>query len=195
MGQATPFGHASLAHVRSAVDGMTDPLDVSTAHLSAIRNEVGVEPERLEHIKMIQAVVTRMAQNSFLLKGWSVTLSVGILSAAASAKEASFALLALLPAVVFWGLDAFYLRQERLFRALHDDVCGAFGNDPVTFSLQTGKVEPTVKSWYKTLFAKTIVWLHAPLIVSILLVAGLIHKATSKAAGSELFVGLDLLGR
>lgn len=33
-----------------------------------------MEEARLEHLKMIQTVITRMAQNSFLLKGWSVTL-------------------------------------------------------------------------------------------------------------------------
>src|SRR5437867_4358278 len=114
-----------------------------------------MEAERLEYLKMIQGIVSRMAQNSFLLKGWSVTLTVGILAAAASGKETHFAYLALLPALVFWGLDAFYLRQERLFRALHDNVCAAFGKDPVTFSLDTRVVSESAMSWWKTLFAKT----------------------------------------
>jgi hypothetical protein len=136
-----------------------------------------MEPERLEYLKMIQGIINRMAQNSFLLKGWSVTLTAGILAAAVAGKEPGFALLALLPTFVFWGLDAFYLRQERLFRGLHDDVCAAFGKDPVTFSLDTGKVRLAVTSWWRTLFAKTVLGLHGPLVVSIIVVAGIIHRA------------------
>jgi hypothetical protein len=125
---------------------------------------------------MIQAVIARMAQNSFLLKGWSVTLATGILAAAITAKTLGFGLLALLPAAVFWGLDAFYLRQERLFRALHDDVCAAFGNSPVTFSMDARSVTSPVASWGRTLFAKTVVGLHGPLVLAILLVVGLVHR-------------------
>jgi hypothetical protein len=39
-------------------------------------------PENLEakmrHLEMIQAIITRMASNSFMLKGWAVTLVSGI---------------------------------------------------------------------------------------------------------------------
>lgn len=49
---------------------------------------------------MIQGVINRMARNSFALKGWAVTL------------------VAYIPILVFWGLDAYYLLQEKLFRAL-----------------------------------------------------------------------------
>ena len=136
-----------------------------------------MEPERLEHLKMVQGIVARMAQNSFLLKGWSVTLTAGILAAAAAGKDASFSQLALLPALVFWGLDAFYLRQERLFRVLHDDICAAFGKDPVTFSLDTKRIQPAVVSWWRTLFAKTVVSLHGTLVVAILLVGATIYRA------------------
>src|SRR5205809_6401019 len=101
-----------------------------------------MEPERLEHLKMVQGIVARMAQNSFLLKGWSVTLTAGILVAAAVGNDATFSPLALLPALVFWVLDAFYLRQERLFGVLHDDICAAFGEDPATFSLDIKRVQP-----------------------------------------------------
>lgn len=33
-----------------------------------------------------------------------------------------FVLIALLPALAFWGLGGFYLGQGRLFRRLHEDV-------------------------------------------------------------------------
>lgn len=143
-----------------------------------------MEPERLEHLKMIQGIIARMGQNSFLLKGWSVTVTAGILSAAAASKDAGFSQLALLPAVVFWGLDAFYLRQERLFRALHDDICGAFGRDPVTFYLDTSGVQSNVTSWWHTLFARTVLSLHGALVVSIIVTGVMIHRvAISRLIG------------
>jgi hypothetical protein len=136
-----------------------------------------MEPDRLEHLKMIQTIIGRMAQNSFVLKGWSVTLATGLVAAgAASGKDPRLILLALLPVLVFWGLDAFYLRQERLFRALHDNVCAAFGTDPVTFSLDTRVIDAAVTSWWRTLFSKTVIWLHAPIVAVVLIVTGTLMR-------------------
>jgi hypothetical protein len=135
-----------------------------------------MDQRRLEHVKMIQRTIERMAQNSFLLRGWSVTLATGILAIAVAEEKHIFTLLALMPALALWGLDAFYLRQERLFRGLHDEVCAAFGNQgPVSFSMDTRHVTG-VHSWFKTLFAKVVVGLHGPLILVILAVGLLIHR-------------------
>jgi hypothetical protein len=121
---------------------------------------------------MIQAAIARMAQNSFVLKGWSVTLATGILAVALGEKRQAFAWLGLLPALAFWGLDAFYMRQEKLFRSLHDDVCGAFGNStPVTFNMSTANVTALPPPWPRLLFNRTIFGLHAPLLAVILGVA------------------------
>jgi hypothetical protein len=30
--------------------------------------------DKIKHLEMIQAVISRLANNSFLLKGWSITL-------------------------------------------------------------------------------------------------------------------------
>lgn len=143
----------------------------------AARIKEGMEEQRLEHLKMIQKAIERMAQNSFLLKGWSVTLTTGMLAVAVEKNKGAFAILALLPAAALWGLDAFYLRQERLFRGHHDNVCTTFGtSDPVTFSMDTRQVTGVQRSWFRTLFAKVVIGLHLPLIVVILIVAALVHR-------------------
>lgn len=67
------------------------------------------------HLEMIQGVIARIAGNSFLLKGWSVTIAAALFALAARDSNSQFACIALLPSIVFWGLDAYYLRQERLF--------------------------------------------------------------------------------
>jgi hypothetical protein len=76
-------------------------------------------PERIKHFEVIQAVITRLAGNSFSIKGWTVVLVAALLAVAVKEQAAAFAATALLPIVFFWGLDAYYLLQERLFRDLY----------------------------------------------------------------------------
>lgn len=81
------------------------------------------EATRTAHLGMIQAVITRMGSNSFAVKTWSVGLVTALLTLAAARDGSPWrVLVALVPVGVFWYLDAFYLRQERLFRRLFDAV-------------------------------------------------------------------------
>ena len=76
-----------------------------------------------DHLEMIQGVIERHARNSFLLKGWSFTLVAAVFLLAARGQEPALAMaVGLLPALAFWGLDAYYLRHERAFRALFNHV-------------------------------------------------------------------------
>jgi hypothetical protein len=85
-----------------------------------------VSMNTLEHLKMIQGVINRLAGNSFSIKGWSLTLVAAIIAFAAG-KDAGlftvlFALAAAIPVVFFWGLDAYYLNLERKFRRLYTAI-------------------------------------------------------------------------
>ena len=71
---------------------------------------------------MIQAVIARMAGNSFLLKGWSVTLVAALFALAAKDANKNYVNVAFIPVVIFWILDAYYLYEERLFRGVYDRV-------------------------------------------------------------------------
>ena len=73
---------------------------------------------RIKHLEMIQGVINRMASNSFMLKGWAVTLVAGIFALASKGTDKLYFLIAYIPIVVFWGLDSYYLLQERLYRDL-----------------------------------------------------------------------------
>src|SRR5271165_383035 len=103
--------------------------------------------EQIKHLEFIQAVITRMANNSFLLKGWSVTLTVTFLALAARNSNSKFALAALIPPICFWFPDAYYLRQERLFRKLYDQVRQLSSTEwPIVgrFNMSTAGVETEV---------------------------------------------------
>ena len=90
---------------------------------------------KLKHLKMIQAVINRMAHNSFLLKGWSVILTAALFVLAANDAKPQFILVALFPALMLWGLDGYFLWQERLFRALYDRV--RLADSSVDYSMNT----------------------------------------------------------
>ena len=124
---------------------------------------------QLEHIKLIQVVVGRMAQNSFVLKGWSVTLATGLLAAAIVDKPV-YAALALFPALSFWGLDAYYLRQERLFRALHDAVAAHSDTPTMRYSFDTRPHRAQVGSWLWACRSITVAGLHGTVVLVILIV-------------------------
>ena len=75
-----------------------------------------------KHLELIQNVISRMAKNSFMLKGWAVTLVAGIFALASKDTNKLYFLVAYIPVLVFWGLDTYYLLQERLYRSLYDKV-------------------------------------------------------------------------
>lgn len=75
-----------------------------------------------KHMEFILGIVTRLANNSFHMKGWALTTAGAVFTFAAQQKTWGVATIGFLPILAFFGLDAYYLRQERLFRCLYDDV-------------------------------------------------------------------------
>ena len=122
--------------------------------------------ETIKHLELIQGVVNRMAQVSFILKGWTVTLVVALFAVVANGTDWRYVLFGLVPVCVFWGLDAYYLRQERLFRYLYDKVrLGSTESTVPFFSMDTSIVEGSIASWWRTLFSKTLLGLYGTLAV------------------------------
>lgn len=73
-----------------------------------------------KHLDYIQAVITRHNSNSFMIKGWAITLCTAVLTLAATWKEPVLALVAIVPTLLFWILDSKYLANERCFVSLYN---------------------------------------------------------------------------
>lgn len=122
---------------------------------------------KVRYLEMIQAVITRMASNSFLLKGWTVTLIVGILAFAnLKQMEAIFIIVALIPAVVFWVLDGFFLYQEKLYRKLYEYATN-LELENIDFSLNAYRFKDDISSFFRVIFSKTLLLFYVPILTVI----------------------------
>ena len=78
------------------------------------------------HLQLIENVIERMAKNSFIIKGWTLTALGGLatLFIANQDKKWSYDLLILILicTLIFWWHDAYYLKLERQYRALYKIV-------------------------------------------------------------------------
>ena len=129
----------------------------------------GVEAAKIAHLQMIQAVVTRMAGNSFLIKGWSITLVAALFALAAANTNGLFIYLAYFPTFMFWALDAYFLRQERLFRKLYDHVRTTEGG-PVDFSMNTQPFAENVDGTWSVAWSHTLRLFHGTITGTVLVV-------------------------
>lgn len=70
------------------------------------------------HVEMSQGIITRMASNSSNCKNWCITVITAILALYASKDNCPplLILVALIPNLLFYLTDCFYLGLERLFR-------------------------------------------------------------------------------
>ncbi|QLK09681.1 hypothetical protein BMG_6459 (plasmid) [Priestia megaterium] len=130
---------------------------------------------KLKHLEFIQQTITRMSSNSFLLKGWAVTIIVGIF-AFANTKElnSQFLWIALIPAIFFWFLDSLFLREEKLYRKLYDEVRVKKEN-VIDFSMDTSNYIKVVPKLYKICFSKTVGIFYIPIITVIIVTIFLLN--------------------
>ena len=79
-------------------------------------NQQSYTEEFFQEIKIVQNIIDRMARNSFMLKGWAVTLVV--ISFLVEGEKIHYSI-AFIPSLVFWALDAYFLRLEGCYKELH----------------------------------------------------------------------------
>ena len=108
--------------------------------------------KKLKHLEFIQGVINRLAANSFQMKGWAVVLVAAILVLLARESRLDAAFIALAPVLVFWGLDGYFLWQERLYRALYNHV-RAIDEADIDFAMN---VIPFKAGYSRTWFGATL---------------------------------------
>ena len=72
------------------------------------------------HLRILQDVISRMAENSRACKVWCVTILSAGLILSARVDLPAYVLVSLVPLLAFLMLDAYYLALERAYRGSYD---------------------------------------------------------------------------
>lgn len=128
--------------------------------------------EKIKHLEFVQNVITRLNTNSFQLKGWMIAIVSALLALYASSGKAIYIFVAIAPSIIFWSLDAYYLKQEKLYRKLYNDIVE--DKNVTRFELRTSRYEV---SYFKVFCSKTMIGLYGTITI-ILLLLGLLLNFT-----------------
>ncbi len=107
--------------------------------------------KKIRHLEMLQKIINRMGQNSFYLKGWTITLIAASFAASRGDWGKSHLFTVLVIVGAFWLLDAYYLQLERKYRKLYDYV-RALPEDDVDFSMDIRQAGVSVEETKKLCF-------------------------------------------
>lgn len=123
----------------------------------------------LKEVDLVQEIIKRMANNSFLIKGWTITLVAATLLLRGKQIQIY---ISLIPLITFWFLDAYYLQQERLYRRLYDwIISNRLKTDDYLFNLDGNRFADQVHSRLRTMLSITLIIFYGLIAILILLYA------------------------
>ncbi|ROL55689.1 hypothetical protein D9V84_11010 [Bacteroidetes/Chlorobi group bacterium Naka2016] len=135
-------------------------------------NKEGLEKFFLKEVEIIQNIINRMVYNSFLIKGWTVTLVVGALLLK---TEKRGAIVSLIPLFVFWVLDSYFLLQERRYRVLYKWVINnRLTSEDKLFDLDARRFKDQASSYFGAMFSKTLLLFYLGILILLVLYFGVI---------------------
>lgn len=129
--------------------------------------------ELFKEIDLIQGCINRMAQNSFMLKGWALTIFAGV---TAFTKGENFSdpvtliFTTIVPFVCFWILDTFFLRTEKKYRKMYEEMLikRKANNADGQYNLNPRRFK--VECFLKVMFSTTMILFYGiPLLASVVL--------------------------
>lgn len=130
----------------------------------------------LKEVELIQDAIAKASKNSFVVKGWAISIVAVLLALLPEAVNKFFiAAVAIVSTISFWYLDAFYLRVDRLFRKKYDWVIanrmdsGKFIFDMNPYNMDMLKSDPNGKvkaipNVFCIMFSHTLLLFYLPLI-------------------------------
>lgn len=132
-----------------------------------MENKENLKEYMLKEIEIIQDIIKRMASNSFLIKGWAITLVVVVLLLKGTRYQV---LISFIPLLVFWFLDAYFLWQERMYRKLYEWVINnRLKTDKYLFDMNAYRFKDAVPSKFRTMFSITLGWFYGSIAILIII--------------------------
>ena len=140
---------------------------------------------KIKHLEFVQGVINRLNSNSFMIKGWSITLTAAIFALTGTIKEPILCFISLGPIIMFWILDSIFLANERCFISLYSCIINNY-----TLNIEKNKLKKNIitenskdynlselsmnfnqfkeikrNNWYSVLFSNTISWFYSILVL------------------------------
>jgi len=121
----------------------------------------------LKEIEIIQDIIRRMGFNSFMIKGWAITLVVVTLLLKGTGYQVW---IAFIPLLVFWFLDAYFLWQERMYRKLYEWVINnRLKTEEYLFDMNAYRFKGKVQSRFRIMFSITLGWFYISIAILIII--------------------------
>lgn len=158
-----------------------------TAGEEAELKQTDRSPGTIKHLEFIQAVIGRLGNNGFLIKGWAITVAGLFFGFAVNSTDWRLGVASVMPILLFWGIDAYFLWAERRFRSLYALVARGDGRVPPFYMAATSDdfesfFEGETSSYFKTLILRPELWaFYGALLVS----AAVIVLFVAFAAGTD----------
>lgn len=131
--------------------------------------------KKIKHLEFLQNVITRMNSNSFLIKGWTVTIVSALFALASKDANINYVLVSYIAIPIFWILDGFYISQERQYRDLYTEVATKAENE-IDFNMDASKFDKGDRTWLSGILSKTLVPFYGLSVGITLTIMFLIHK-------------------
>lgn len=128
-----------------------------------------MDADKIKHLDYIQNTISRMADNSFKIRGVCVTVVSAFLGLYIKINEPKVLLITCIPIITFWMLDSYYLQQERKFRCLYNNLTGNETScklgDVSALSMSTNRINGHEFEFRTVAFSKTELVIYASLMV------------------------------
>ena len=125
--------------------------------------------DKRKHLEFIENTITRMNTNSFIIKGWVITLVSALFALAAKDVNRLYLSIAYVPIPMFWIIDGFHLSKERQFRELYEKVASMNEQD-IDFLMNVGEYNKDRNTCFRAIFSHILLPFYCVLFVVTLLV-------------------------
>ena len=127
----------------------------------------------IEHLKLVEGVVDRLARSSFAVKATASAVATALIAVIVIQEEATvgFGAIAL---VALWTLDAFYLWREQMYRKLYEHVRISMPTDPAHeefLTLDYTIITMPRGGWVRTMFSWSLNLYYIPLVAAVVVVS------------------------
>lgn len=149
-----------------------------------------------KEIDIIQNCINRMASNSFLIKGWFITLILGFITF--GYEKLNFIILiiiSLVISVLCWISDTFFLQLERKYRRKYNWVTeNRNSNSNFLYNLnpnESGMWLPTPSTkieFWDVFFSKTLIFLYGTVIFLLIISISLYLYKNNATTNIQIFI-------